>query len=90
MVSGDWKEVGMIERYVTVNDMAERWFLDPRTVEIMYAEGKIEGVTRFGNVWAIPTDAKKPTDNRGISEKYKNWRKNIQKRFRMTECVLLE
>jgi len=58
----------MIEGYVTVNDMAERWNLNPRTVQAMCVEGKIEGVTRFGNAWAIPSGAKKPTDNRLVTE----------------------
>lgn len=65
----------MIEGYVTVNDMAERWNLNPRTVQTMCAEGKIEGVTRFGNAWAISSDAKKPTDNRAVTGKYRDWRK---------------
>jgi len=70
----------MIEGYVTVNDMAERWNLSPRTVQIMCAEGRIGGVTRFGNAWAIPSDAKKPADNRVVSGKYKDWRKNSSKK----------
>lgn len=49
--------------------------LTVRTVQIMCADGKIEGVTKFGNVWAIPMNAEKPTDNRIVSEEYKNWRK---------------
>ena len=36
---------------------------------------KIEGVTRFGNAWAIPIDAKKPTDGRVTTGEYRNWRK---------------
>lgn len=48
-------------------------------VQTMYAEGRIEGATKFGDVWAIPRDAEKPTDSRVTSGKYKNWRKKIQK-----------
>jgi hypothetical protein len=33
-------------------------------------EGRIPGVERFGKSWAIPEDAKKPTDPR--KEKNKN------------------
>lgn len=40
----------MINGYVTVNEIAEKWNLKPRTVQIMCAEGKIDGVTRIGNV----------------------------------------
>lgn len=38
----------------------------------MCAEGKMEGVTKFGKAWAIPIDAKKTTDNRVITEEYGN------------------
>lgn len=69
----------MIEGYSTVNDMARKWNLNPRTVQIMCVEGKIEGVTKFGKAWAIPSNAQKPTDNRIVSGKYKDWRKKFQK-----------
>jgi hypothetical protein len=68
-------EVHMIEGYSTVKSIAEKWSLTERTVQIMCAEGKIIGATKFGGVWAIPSDAKKPTDNRVVSGEYKNWRK---------------
>lgn len=42
------------------------------------AEGKIEGVTKFGNAWAIPANAKKPTDNRVTTGEYRNWRKKVE------------
>ena len=69
------KEVRMIEGYSTVKSIAEKWGVTERTVQIMCAEGKIKGATKFGGVWAIPSDAKKPTDNRVISGEYKNWRR---------------
>lgn len=65
----------MIERYTTVKEIAEKWGITVRTVQIMCAEGKIEGVVKFGKAWAIPVDAVKPTDNRVTSGEYKNWRK---------------
>ncbi len=65
----------MIEGYTTVQIIAEKWGITERTVQIMCAEGKIEGVTKFGKAWAIPVDAKKPTDNRVTSGEYRNWRK---------------
>ena len=47
----------MIEGYTTVKQTADKWGITVRTVQIMCAEGKIEGVTKFGNVWAIPVNA---------------------------------
>lgn len=37
--------------------------------------GENKGATKFGRAWAIPTNADKPTDNRIITGKYKDWRR---------------
>ena len=65
----------MIEGYTTVAEIAKKWGVKPRTVQIMCAEGRIAGVTKFGRAWAIPVDADKPKDNRIITGQYKDWRK---------------
>lgn len=65
----------MIKGYTTVDEIAKKWGVKPRTVQIMCAEGRIAGVTKFGRAWAIPVDADKPKDNRIISGQYKDWRK---------------
>ena len=54
----------MIEGYTTVKDIAEKWNIKPRTVQIMCAEGKLPGAVKFGRDWAIPVDAKRPSDGR--------------------------
>ena len=77
----------MIEGFATVRDMAEKWGVTVRTVRTMCSEGKIEGATKFGDVWAIPSDARKPTDKRVVSGKYKDWRKKFQNPNRMTYSV---
>ena len=48
----------MIDGYVTVKHIANKWELKPRTVQIMCAEGRIPGAVKFGRDWAIPQDAK--------------------------------
>lgn len=65
----------MIEGYVTVNDLSEKWGIQPRTIQIMCAEGKIKGATKFGRSWAIPEGVERPSDGREKSGEYKNWRK---------------
>ena len=65
----------MIEGYTTVKDIAEKWNIKPRTVQIMCAEGKLPGAVKFGRDWAIPADAVKPVDKRITTGEYKNWRK---------------
>ncbi|MCU6716639.1 helix-turn-helix domain-containing protein [Roseburia amylophila] len=66
----------MIEGYTTVAEIAKKWGVRPRTVQIMCAEGKIEGVTKFGRAWAIPVNSDKPIDSRITTGEYKNWRKS--------------
>lgn len=58
----------MIEGYTTVKDIAEKWNIKPRTVQIMCAEGKLPGAVKFGRDWAIPVDAKRPSDGRTSAE----------------------
>ncbi|RKM55457.1 DNA-binding protein [Butyrivibrio sp. X503] len=65
----------MIEGYLTIKDIAKKWKVTPRRVQILCSEGKIEGATRFGYEWAIPADAKRPADGRVTSGEYRNWRK---------------
>ena len=61
--------------YITVKDVAEKWNMSVRSIQNLCAAGKLDGVVRFGNAWAIPEDAQKPQDGRIISGSYKNWRK---------------
>ena len=65
----------MIEGYVTAKEMAEKWEVSLRTLQIMCAEGKIPGASKFGNIWAVPENAVRPADGRVKSGKYRNWRK---------------
>lgn len=60
----------MVEGYVTVKEIDDKWSLKVRTVQIMCANGRIEGAVKFGRDWAIPADAKKPTDKRVVSGIY--------------------
>ena len=70
----------MIEGYMTVSEAAEKWSINKRTVQIMCADNKIDGVSRFGKSWAIRSDAEKPDDKRVKTGNYKKWRKKLKKR----------
>ena len=59
-----------MENYITLSEAAKKWEISERRIRTLCAEGRIEGVTRFGRSWAIPEDAKKPADNRIKSGKY--------------------
>jgi hypothetical protein len=47
--------------YVKAKVVAESWNVSVRQVEFLCKAGRIEGAVKFGNTWAIPEDAKKPT-----------------------------
>ena len=47
--------------YVQSEEIAERWNVSERQVQILCKAGKIDGAIKFGNTWAIPKDAAKPT-----------------------------
>ena len=56
--------------YITIKDISEKWNISIRRVQTICSEGKIPGAMKFGNTWAIPSDATKPEDKRIKSGKY--------------------
>lgn len=69
----------MLVGYLTVKETAEKWGINPRTVQTMCNDGRIPEAKKFGNAWAIPEDTKKPTDRRVVSGNYKDWRIKYKK-----------
>ena len=47
--------------YVKAEDMAARWGVSIRQVQLLCQNGKIKNASKFGNVWAIPENTPKPT-----------------------------
>ena len=47
--------------YVTAEEMAAKWNVSLRQIQLLCKNGKIDGVSKFGNTWAIPEDVPKPT-----------------------------
>lgn len=52
--------------YMSARDAAGLWGISQRRVSILCAENRIEGVSRVGNMWLIPTVAQKPIDGRSL------------------------
>ena len=50
-----------MDGYLTVSDMAKRWNVSVRQVQLLCQNGKISNASRFGNAWAIPENTPKPT-----------------------------
>ncbi len=56
--------------YMTIQTASNKWGISSRRIQVLCAEGRIEGVVRFGRQWAIPEDTNKPSDARIKSGKY--------------------
>lgn len=54
--------------YMTASQAATKWNISQRRVQILCAEGRISGVFKLGEAWAIPIDALKPEDKRRKDE----------------------
>ena len=54
--------------YMTANQASKKWKISQRRVQILCAEGRISGVFKLGENWAIPEDAPKPDDKRKKKE----------------------
>ena len=51
-------------RFLKIDEVAARWEISPRAVQILCKEGKIDGAQRFGRAWMIPENATRPVDRR--------------------------
>jgi hypothetical protein len=47
--------------YVQAEEVAKRWNVSMRQIQTLCKEGRIDGAVKFGNTWAIPEKAEKPT-----------------------------
>ena len=47
--------------YISVREAAKRWDISERQVQKLCAEGRLVGLTRFSNAWAIPAGTTTPT-----------------------------
>lgn len=50
--------------YISVTDASKKWGISPRRIQILCAEGRVDGLIRMGRMWLIPKDAPKPSDPR--------------------------
>ena len=50
--------------YLSASQVAEKWNISQRRVQVLCSENRIQGAFKVGEVWAIPDDGPKPMDNR--------------------------
>ena len=54
--------------YMTASQAAKKWSISQRRVQILCAKGRIPGIFKLGEAWAIPADIQKPEDKRRKDE----------------------
>lgn len=64
-----------MREYVSVAEIAERWQLTARRVQILCNQNRIEGAVKQSGVWLIPFDAEKPERLSADQKNGKNQRK---------------
>ncbi len=65
-----------MDGYKKTAEVAKEWGISERRLNILCKTGRIQGAEKFGNVWAIPSCAEKPKDERIKSGKYIKKQKN--------------
>ena len=50
--------------YMTASQAAKKWKISQRRVQVLCSSGRITGVFKLGDNWAIPADTEKPVDIR--------------------------
>lgn len=55
---------------MTAAQAAEKWNISQRRVQVLCAEGRLLGVFKLGEVWAIPQNTEKPADGRNRKKCY--------------------
>ncbi len=56
--------------YLTIQEVAEKWGITTRRIQVLCSEGRLPGAKKFGRQWAIPADIEKPIDARIKTGKY--------------------
>ena len=56
--------------YMTIQLASKKWGISERRIQVLCAEGRLDGAQKFGRQWAIPADLEKPPDARIKSGRY--------------------
>jgi len=55
--------------YMTAYETSKKWNITKRRVQILCAQGRIQGAKKIGVMWVIPSDTEKPSDARKINKR---------------------
>jgi len=58
--------------YLSAKEIAKKWNITRRRVQVLCEEGRVQGAFKLSEVWVIPKDAEKPADRRRARKKPAN------------------
>ena len=61
--------------FMSAREAADKWGISQRRVAVLCSESRIDNAIMVGNMWIIPTTAKKPIDARSIRYVQSNGKK---------------
>lgn len=64
--------------YMSAREAAGKWGISQRRVAVLCSEDRIENAQMLGNMWIIPSNAKKPEDKRKRKKSESNRKKHFQ------------
>lgn len=50
--------------FISVVEIAQKWKITRRRVQVLCNQGRIAGAKKIGTVWIVPQNAEKPSDKR--------------------------
>lgn len=59
-----------MQGFMTLKEASEKWGISDRRINTLCLEGRIEGATRAGSMWLIPSNVERPKDARIKSGRY--------------------
>jgi len=59
-----------MEEHLSIKEMAAKWDISVRRIQVLCCKGRIKGSTFIGNMWLVPSNASKPSDARIKSGRY--------------------
>lgn len=50
--------------FMSAKEASDKWGISKRRVQVLCAEGRVDGAMKIGTIWVIPVKAIKPEDKR--------------------------
>ena len=63
--------------YLSIQDVANKWNISKRRIQVLCREGRINGAKMIGNMWVVPKEAERPTDARTKNPLIENKRYSV-------------